>query len=179
VRILVTGPRDWDDESLVAGALLYRASRTPASERIVIIHGGADGFDTVANRVALHYEWEIERHSAVWYPDGRLDRLAGFKRNQEMVAAGADVCVAGVRPCFREACRKPKPHLTHGTADCIQRALLAGITVVPVKYEGGSGSREPRGNPAGGSPADQYGLPGGSPGTLAFAAAGSNSWYGG
>ena len=52
-----------------------------------------------------------------------------------MVAAGADVCVAGIMGCIKPGCKVPLPHPTHGTADCISRVLLAGIPLVPVHPE--------------------------------------------
>lgn len=58
-----------------------------------------------------------EQHSADW----DKGRTAGFLRNQEMVDAGAYVCLAFV------IAGKSK---SKGTRDCIRRAKKAGIPVV-------------------------------------------------
>ena len=113
-RILVTGSRDWADENLIAGALLHEASRVPSSRGITVVHGTARGADTMANRVALHYEWQVERHPADWERHGKA---AGYRRNAEMVALGADVCLAFIRDESR------------GATHCADAAEKAGIPV--------------------------------------------------
>ena len=125
-RILVTGSRDWADENLIAGALLHEVSRRPASDTIVIVHGAARGADVMANRVALHYEWQIERHPADWE---RFGRQADVIRNAEMVKAGADVCLAWIIPCARPGCGGGVPHGSHGATHCADLAAKAGIHV--------------------------------------------------
>jgi len=133
-RILVTGSRDWADENLIAGALLHETSRVPASRGIVVVHGGARGADTMAHRVAVHYEWQVERHPADWgAPCGKCNPrhriagkdgntycpLAGHRRNQAMVDLGADVMLAFIKDRSR------------GATHCADAATRAGI---PVRY---------------------------------------------
>lgn len=115
-RILVTGSRDWTDENLIAGALLHEVSRRPSSETITVVHGAARGADKVAARVAVHYGWQAEAHPADW--DG-YGKSAGFIRNAEMVALGADVCLA----FYKQGAGNK------GTDHCASQAGNAGIPV--------------------------------------------------
>jgi YspA, cpYpsA-related SLOG family len=138
LRILVTGSRLLTDEhqSLVEDALIDTADeyeRELGTSRVVVVHGGASGADRLCAKVAHLFGWEVEPYLADWRVEinGRmtLDKLAGHKRNQAMVDAGADVCVAFVRPCELPKCRRKPAHTTHGTRDCIERAERAGIPV--------------------------------------------------
>lgn len=104
-RILVTGSRDWDDKDQ-----LYAVLSTAVFQNVpaVIVHGacptGADA--QAAWWVRMHGRTlgvSEERHPANWRPNGQLDRSAGFRRNAEMVAAGADICLAFIRNGSRGA----------------------------------------------------------------------------
>ena len=114
-RILVTGSRDWTDENLIAGALLHEVSRRPASQPIVVVHGGARGADTLAARVAAHYGWQAEPHPADW----SYGKSAGFIRNAGMVRLGADACLA----FYKQGAGNK------GTDHCASQAEKAGIPV--------------------------------------------------
>lgn len=77
---------------------------------MTLIHGGARGADTIAGD-----EWRAlvgDRPSIVVYLADweRYGKSAGYRRNAEMVKAGADVCLAfplgesrGTRMCMRLA----------------------------------------------------------------------------
>lgn len=96
VRILITGSRTWTDRTAIAHAISdYLHS---VGTRIggawpfpIVVHGGARGADQLADAVARNWGWTPERHPADW---DRHGRAAGFRRNAEMVALGADVCLA-------------------------------------------------------------------------------------
>ncbi|WP_151898286.1 SLOG family protein [Streptomyces sp. C8S0] len=107
-RILVTGSRNWTDTLAVTAALeqsVIDAGPCP----ILVVHGACPtGADQHADTHARHLRnrgvsIDVERHPANWRPDGRLDRAAGFRRNAEMVAAGADVCLAFIKGGSRGA----------------------------------------------------------------------------
>jgi hypothetical protein len=62
------------------------------------------GADDIAEAYAEALGWIVERHPAQWRrPDGSVDKGAGFARNAEMVALGADVCIAFIRNKSRGA----------------------------------------------------------------------------
>ncbi len=137
MRILVTGSRDCKSWSTVAVELEKAAGNTP-SEDVTVVHGGARGADTFAHEAALTFGFTPEVHRADWaapcwsacnHGGRRRHRsgntycpAAGDYRNQEMVDAGADVCLAfyipGL-PCI-------------GTHDCDRRAVKAGIPVTRI-----------------------------------------------
>ena len=126
-RILVTGSRSWTDAQLLADTLLdtWHDATQLGHTGIVIVHGGADGADTLADLWARGTGIDVETHPADWDhcagdcpPGHRKPRArggdycptAGHRRNQRMVDAGAHLVVA-----FQRAG-------STGTADCMSRA---------------------------------------------------------
>ena len=100
MRILITGSRDWTNQNAVYGAIHMAifeiseliGSRTTGEPAVTIVHGHCPtGADAIANRMI---GLEIERHPADWEEHGRA---AGPIRNAEMVALGADVCLAFIK----------------------------------------------------------------------------------
>lgn len=130
MRLLVTGPRGWTDLPVAQHALLdARDNPPPETTRgaMLLVSGACPkGLDAMAEQVAGQWRWQIERHPADW---NTYRGAAGFRRNSAMVALGADLCVAFALPCEDAKCRKPRPHLTHGTAHCAAEAKAAGIPV--------------------------------------------------
>lgn len=127
-RVLVTGSRDWTDHDLVRDALVH--ARYEAGRPMVVVHGacpsGADAIAAWWCRRYRHLDITPEPHPADWRQYGKT---AGFRRNAEMVTAGADLCLAFVLPCTKPGCSRPNPHDSHGTAHCVDLARRAGITV--------------------------------------------------
>lgn len=120
-RVLVTGSRDWEDEAAVRRALVdaWVASN---GRPFIVVHGHCPtGADAVAeswgaSMAALHADTTVERHPALWHrADGRYDRTAGFRRNAEMVAAGADLVLAFIKAG------------SHGATQCLELAEKASI----------------------------------------------------
>lgn len=122
LRILVTGSRIWRDRDTIRSALTNALGTYATIGRPVLVHGGCAGADVMA-----HTEWmrlladrsgalaEPEVHLADW---DRHGRSAGPIRNQEMVDAGATVCLAF--PLGKSI----------GTRGCMRMAEKAGITVI-------------------------------------------------
>lgn len=96
-RVLITGSRDWDDAQAVYSAL----TRVIDGPDWTIVHGhcptGADALGDFWGRMT---GYPIERHPADWKAHGKA---AGFRRNAEMVALGADVCLAFIKNNSRGA----------------------------------------------------------------------------
>lgn len=120
LRILVTGSRDWTDEQAIHDALaqVMRAHRD--RNPIVLVHGGARGADRIADKIWRSWQFRLdlaapEVHHADWDSYGKA---AGWRRNAEMVAAGADVCLAFPLGESR------------GTRGCMALAEEAGIPVI-------------------------------------------------
>lgn len=100
LRILVTGSRDWEDQFAVTRAIRAEARRV-RPEDVMVVHGNCrSGADADAEFVARIDGFQIERHPAAWAAHGKR---AGYIRNQEMVDAGADVCLAFIRNASRGA----------------------------------------------------------------------------
>lgn len=110
-RVLVTGSRTWTDLAAIETALLEQIG--PDGDLPTLIHGACpSGADRVASRIADRWGWDLEPHPADWAAHGKA---AGFRRNAEMVAAGADVCLAFIRGGSR------------GASHCAGLAARAGI----------------------------------------------------
>lgn len=100
-RILITGSRTWTDRDAVWQALADITSTIPPDREIVVVHGACPtGADAHAHNWALRYGIAVEQHPANWRQYGRA---AGVRRNAEMVAAGADICLAFIRDASRGA----------------------------------------------------------------------------
>lgn len=99
MRILVTGSRDWDDAAAIRVSLLGALKgdmipgRQPDSSD-VLIHGASRGADQIASSIWTAWGLREERYPADW---GQYGKRAGFKRNAEMVALGADICLAFIK----------------------------------------------------------------------------------
>jgi YspA, cpYpsA-related SLOG family len=109
MRILVTGSRDWNLLTCLATVLQIVA----ADSGVLIVHGACPtGADALADAWAREHGIPVERHPADW---GRYGKAAGPRRNAEMVAAGANACLAFIR------------NESRGASHCAALAEAAGI----------------------------------------------------
>ena len=114
-RVLVTGSREWDDVEELRLALVHAAILRLDSA--VIVHGACpSGADAIAAEWARDYGVQAEEHPADWEQFGKA---AGFRRNAEMVALGADLCLA----FYKQGAGNK------GTGHCASLAEKAGIPV--------------------------------------------------
>jgi hypothetical protein len=104
VRILVTGSRDWTDADAIESglwAVWVDAGSPLLTESMTVAHGACPtGADAIADAIALRVGMQVERHPADWE---RYGKRAGFIRNAEMVALGADICLAFIKDHSRGA----------------------------------------------------------------------------
>jgi hypothetical protein len=119
-RILVTGSRDWDDETTVCLALWTAYCDLKEHGEVILVSGNCPtGADNIAERFWESNGMPVERHPADWKTFGKA---AGPKRNQEMVDLGADVCLAFPMKGSR------------GTMHCMKAAKAAGIPLKIYPY---------------------------------------------
>jgi hypothetical protein len=133
-RLLATGSRGWDDAETIWRLLKTAWTFDPG---MLLVHGACPrGADLLCDVYWDEYlGGGVERHPADWYPNGRLDRAAGFRRNEDMARLGAWGCLAFILPCAASACAGRKPdrglpyHGTHGSVHCANFAEDSGIPV--------------------------------------------------
>jgi|SRR5215831_5934683 len=113
MRILVCGSRHFWDTKLFDEVLNYYWYPVRAID--VIIHGGAQGADTLADLWAESKGIYIEEYRAQWEKYGKA---AGLIRNKQMLDEGKpDMVIAFLAPDSR------------GTANMIKQATEAGVEV--------------------------------------------------
>jgi len=130
-RILITGSRAWPDADVIRTAL--DKAGWAHGWNLTVVHGAAS---EGANAMAAAWCRELadrgvtaEPHPADWRPGGIYNRAAGMTRNRQMVALGADECMAFIAPCSLPSCTKRGPHGSHGATYCAAVAEAAGIAV--------------------------------------------------
>lgn len=113
-RVLVTGSRTWWDEETVEMAFRKVFELNTYHFPVTLIHGGADGLDSMAAALAHgEFGWNIEEHLAqwnthefgsnavlpcpAWHEGMEKCKMAGHRRNQKMINTGADICFAFIK----------------------------------------------------------------------------------
>jgi len=109
MKLLITGSRKWTDYDLIETIINKIKPK-------LIIHGGCEGADLLADQVANTFFYSKKVFLADW---ATLGKKAGPIRNQQMINEKPDTCVV-----FHE-----DPNLGTGTRDCVTRCLQNGIPV--------------------------------------------------
>jgi hypothetical protein len=112
MRVIVTGDRFWACHNLAAAVLGRLVARYGPG--VVIVHGDGTGVDESFATAAEGHGIAVEAHPADWE---RLGDRAAPVRNQEMVDAGAGMCLALHRYLAN----------SKGTRDCVRREIEAGV----------------------------------------------------
>jgi hypothetical protein len=130
-RVIVTGSRTWHDRKAVWVEL---DRQLLMCDRLTVVWGraymGADRHAGTWTGFGRRPKVIIpEPHPADW---DKYRKAAGMIRNTEMVALGADACLAFLMPCMLQGCLKSggRHHWTHGGTDCADKAAAAGIPVI-------------------------------------------------
>lgn len=118
MRILITGTR-YHPTAIQLHDLVNRLYGLPQGSTVV--HGAAPGVDSLAAAIATALGLQVEPHPADWDQYGKP---AGPKRNAEMVVLGAD-----------EVWAYPIAN-SRGTINCMNLAVVAGLSVVRIDEEG-------------------------------------------
>jgi hypothetical protein len=121
MRVLITGDRGWDCDKLACDVLRRLVAKYGTG--LVIVHGAAGCVEAAFAAAAGALGVAVEAHPAEW---ARLGKRAGPSRNQRMVDAGADLCLA-VHPYLANS---------KGTKDCARRAIAAGIPTYLIDGDG-------------------------------------------
>lgn len=132
-RMLVTGSRDWTNADLISKQLAVAWWDLGGTNDLVLVSGHCEtGADALAEAVWTDHRLTVEPHPADWptcaptcKPGHRKTRRdgttycpsAGHRRNAEMVALGADLCLAFIR------------NGSPGATGCADLAEAAGIVV--------------------------------------------------
>lgn len=137
--ILLTGSRAWPHPRRLEDTLLnvWHDALQDGYAGIILMHGTADGADTIGDQWARRHGVTVDPKPADWsgpcgpecQPGHRKKRrdgstycpLAGHRRNQHMVDQQPVLVVAA------------QHQGSTGTADCIRRAEAAGIPVLRVQ----------------------------------------------
>jgi YspA, cpYpsA-related SLOG family len=109
MRVLICGPRDFDNALYVfcvAGGLFKRYGR------FTLVHGAANGVDTLAEDAASILGCDIDPYPADW----SKGRSAGPQRNREMLEKGEPELVVAIG-------------YGSGTANMVRQARSAGVPV--------------------------------------------------
>lgn len=120
-RVIITGQRDWDCRDLAGRIIAGLVDKH--GEDVTIIEGGAQGVDRTFAEMTSWFPVKHETFNAQWKLHGKA---AGPRRNAEMIAAGADLCIAVHKNILD----------SKGTKDCVIRAYAAGIPVWLVQGDG-------------------------------------------
>lgn len=118
MRILITGDRHWNDEQLIRNWLSACSQFTS----VTIVHGGARGADTIADKVAKELGYATACYPADW---ARYGRAAGPIRNAQMLDSHPDLVLA-----FH-----PDLSRSRGTKNCVEEARRRGIVTIVVKSD--------------------------------------------
>ena len=125
-RVLITGSRTWICRATVRDAL----AEVWHPDTMLVSGACPRGADALCEACWFHWGGRVERHPADWRPHGIFDRAAGFRRNEAMIAIGADICLAFIQDNSAGATHTARLAQQAGIRTVIYRATtgMPGIT---------------------------------------------------
>lgn len=88
IKIVIAGGRDFKDYKSLKKRVLYYIGNMNMND-VTIVSGGANGADSLGERFAKEFGYNLKRFPADWDKHGKS---AGFIRNAQM-AKYADACI--------------------------------------------------------------------------------------
>ena len=134
-RVMVSGPREWQSHSTVSAMFgeVEQWAQNAHAQKIQLVHGGADGLDSIAHAQALIHAqeggpWltpEVHRPDYAKYGSPR----APFVRNTQMANSDLDIACVFLLPCTRKGCKTKTAHNTHGTDHAYKELKRIGVPI--------------------------------------------------
>lgn len=119
--ILITGAREWSNESVMRDALNRWKD---LGKQVFLIHGECRGADNMAGEISDEYGFTVLSKPAEW---NKYGRAAGPIRNAEMVKQAASFKTRGIPTivlAFHDNLEESK-----GTKNCVNLAKKTGLQV--------------------------------------------------
>lgn len=145
-RILITGSREYRDLTEASAALARVLQYLDlAPHEAVLVHGAAQGADTVLATAASAMGMGTEAHPAQWsFHEGcsckdhsKRCGFAGFRRNTYMLSLGADFCLGFPLHPEQLPLGTPTKNTSRGTWNMLRSAASAGVPTYFVRHENG------------------------------------------
>jgi YspA, cpYpsA-related SLOG family len=92
-RLLITGSQLWTDTTVIRDAL----AQVWHPDTVLMSGACSRGADRLCEQCWTRWGGRVDRYPAQWIVEGRYRRDAGFRRNEQMVAAAVDL---GAQRCL-------------------------------------------------------------------------------
>lgn len=124
MKVLVFGSRKWRDSAVMESYIAGLEFWTPPSEKVVILHGDAQGADRLAADIALTCGYEVWPFRPEWPTKGSPTwafAKAAHARNQRMIDEGQPDIAVGFKTYFDWSLSQG------GSEDMAKRCKTAGV----------------------------------------------------
>lgn len=140
ILLMVTGSRSFADAEAMKAVLSTTARVLHPTAEMTLLHGRARGADALAATTAAELGWQVRSRPAQWdqhtaaCPDWHAGmptcKMAGHRRNAEMLAEGPDLVVGFPMHPWRLSSATNRTDTSRGTWSTIKAALAAEITTL-------------------------------------------------
>lgn len=143
LRVLVTVSRGYCQFDTMNTALASVFWEFGAPRDAVLVSGHCPDGDAQAEEIWRGHGLTVEPYPARWrehapgcppsHAGQEICRTAGYRRDAEMVALGATVCLPFIGFCINPKCKdRATPHASHGASGTARMARAAGIDTRPI-----------------------------------------------